>query len=345
MRSAAHAAAAFHVLRREVHQRRAQLIEAVGVFAAELRVVEPLLEDHAQHAREQCRIFAGPDLQMEVRAPGQLGAARIHADELQAALPGVVETLDRVGAGRRAGQGEARDERIAADRERHVGAGERVPATAPDAVSRHRDDLGGLIDRERRVVRRRPDAPVPGARHGHRCRIHEGRGAAVARHRARAVAFDDPFEPPGDRVERAFGCDRLEAASPPSRERAAQPLRPVDLVGKLATLDAAVAARHGVARVASHGRHAPGLDRDLHGAERGADPAVGLLVLDGHAGPLACEPRAPAARFVWDGRRRLAWSNPWIESGWTLGGGSEADADAHGRCPSTCQLPSRGRFS
>ena len=78
--------------------RGAERVEAVDPPRAEVDVVQTLGEDRAQQRGEQRDVGAGDELEVEVGVGGDLGAARVDDDELQAprAAP------PRGGAGRRA---------------------------------------------------------------------------------------------------------------------------------------------------------------------------------------------------------------------------------------------------
>jgi hypothetical protein len=99
------AADRLHGLRREVLHVGGERLEIGGVGLDVLPVVELLLHDGVDHRVQHRDVAAGLELQHVGGVPHERGAARIHHDELGAALGGVLEegrghgvVLGRVGA-------------------------------------------------------------------------------------------------------------------------------------------------------------------------------------------------------------------------------------------------------
>ena len=94
-----------HRLRREVADVFDELLEILGVRLDVLPVVEFFLDDRVQHGIEHRHVAAGPELQHVRGVALQRLPARVHDDELRAALGRVLEegrgdrmVLDRIGA-------------------------------------------------------------------------------------------------------------------------------------------------------------------------------------------------------------------------------------------------------
>ena len=86
-----------HPLRCEAADVRAKRLEALGEAVEVLPVEKPLLDDHVHDRVEQRHVGAGPELQHPGGMPLQPHAARVHDDQLAAALGELLE----VGRGHR----------------------------------------------------------------------------------------------------------------------------------------------------------------------------------------------------------------------------------------------------
>ncbi len=119
-------------LRRHRLDRGAERVEAVDPLRAEVDVVQILGEDRAQQRREQRDVGAGDELEVKVGVGGDLGATRIDDDELQAALPRLLEPAQPV-VHREAGEIAAlhRHQRIRSREEPHVGVFEPLATGRP----------------------------------------------------------------------------------------------------------------------------------------------------------------------------------------------------------------------
>ena len=190
-----------------------QGLEVPGVLLDEGLVVQTLLENDANHSRQDGCILTGPRLQVKRRLAGGLGPARVDDDDLDPAFQGPGEMPAGVDGGQPAQLGHhgvrAEEEPRICIRKGHV-------SPAPAAVDGRRDDLSGLVD-----------GPA-GERHGRADLVHErigehggrrgqGIGARIEGHGLGPVGVDDLPKLRGD-LPTAVS---LETASnpPPSRAR------------------------------------------------------------------------------------------------------------------------------
>ena len=141
-----------------------------------------LVEDHVQHPREQRGVLARARLQVHVRAPRRLAAARIDHDEAKPAR----HRLRQAAAGVLArNSGALRDQRILPDDQPGVGRREILCARVPAAVQRGGDLLARLVDGVRREEHAASRAR---AARRWRARARRDRGASWSRCRARRSA-------------------------------------------------------------------------------------------------------------------------------------------------------------
>ena len=199
----------FDVPRRVVGDRGAESVHAVHVRGDEGAVVEPLVEDHTHHAREQGRILARAHLEVQVGRARELRPAWVDHDDLHAAATSVAQVLEGVRVGGPALAREGGHARVVADEEHDVGVVETLHAGVPPAVPCPGRLLRRLVDRVRREVPLGADrlCPSDDERLG---RAEEPMRARVDGDRVRAVAGDERREPLGDLVHRRLASDVCE---------------------------------------------------------------------------------------------------------------------------------------
>ena len=253
-------------LGRERRDRGGELRSARGLGCDEVAVLQTLGEDHLQHRRQQRNILTREALQVQVGLACGLGAPRVDDDELEAALARLMQALRGVEGRDTAPH---RNQGVGTHQQTDIGVGEVLRPGAPLAVQRHRDRFTRLVDGGVGEAHRRTDGVHPGLAQHHARGAEMAEGAAVHRHRARAVTMQDVLRPRRHLAERQVRRYGLERAVRPASLRPQQPLRRIVEGMVVAALHAAVAAVHGVVEVADDARDAPVL-------ERGHEPAGGV---------------------------------------------------------------------
>ena len=245
---------------------------ALGALGHEALVDQPVADDHVRQAVQQRGVGARPHAEVELAVVGELDAARVGGDQLQA--------LDRrlldAGADDRVALG-----RVHADQQRHVG---RLDVVERAGGAGQAERLAQR-ERRRRVAHARAVVDV----------VRADRGAHQALHHVAVLVGRARGGEPGDRVRPVLGLDAAERVGDardrlvPGRqpeaavladERRGQPIaRARELVGE-AALDAGVAL----------------VGRAVHRRADRGDAPVGAVGL---------EPAADAAVAAGRGRRRV----------------------------------------
>ena len=259
-----------------------QRVDAVDPTFAELGIVPSLVEDHAQHRREQRGVGPRNQLQVEVGVRGHLAPARVDDDQPQTTRPRFLEPSHRV-VHREAGEVTAleRDERVRPREQPHVAVLEPLTPAAPLPEPRLRDPFRGLVDRHRRIAVVRPDRAQPRARERVRQRCGVALRADEQRDRLRPVLVEDAAQPRRDLVDRLGRRDGREPVGSVAL-RGEEPVGRVVKVAEVTALRAREPAREWVVGIPGDARDAPVLDVDEHTAQWRADPAERDVPARGH---------------------------------------------------------------
>ena len=251
----------------------AQAVAAARLAADRSGVLEALGEDHLQQRQAQPGVGVGVDRQV-LEGPRRLRAARVDDDDPAAA---VADRVQLVLDPRRGHHAAVRDQRVGADDQQEVGAGE---VGDRDLERRAVEELAGgeavgdVLGGGGVVVRgaeRVGESLAP-----ERMRVGEGAGVAhVPADRLAAVLGADSLQPRSDLLQRRLPADPLELAVGPAPQRMQDPVGVVLDVGHRDPLRAGKPGREGVIVVGPQLGQLPVLDRGDHPAEGLADAAVG----------------------------------------------------------------------
>ena len=262
-----------HEVEREPVDGSMQFTQLAHPPFAELVILQPLLQHHADHPGHQRCILAGPDLQMDVGEARKFGAARVDHDQLHPFRPTAAHHHERVGALQAPDRRIGRHHRVVTDGHVDVGVGEvlipSLPATQPEPG----EALRGLIDGDRGVERRRTQPVVERTRGRHSHRVLVPTRTGVGRHRARSIGVDDAAQRCRDLVERRRAGDLFERAVGSAAQRRTQPVGVGHLVGKLTTLDACVTLEEWIVHHTTYRQDAVVLHIHLHRTTCMAYPA------------------------------------------------------------------------
>ena len=226
-----------HALGREFGEMRPLRLPILGERRDVLLVAQPLLGDHVHDRVEQRDVGPGAELQHAVREAPQADSARIHHDQLAAALGELLE----VGRGHRMVL-----DRIGADHDRHVGVQDLVEGRRHRAradVLHQRGDRGGVAQ-PRAVVDVVVAESLPDQLLEQIGLLVGALGAAEARHRLPAALVAQPPQPLGGRVQRLLPGRLAEDVAPVLRidvqplgrrvvaaqQRLGEPVRMMDVV-------------------------------------------------------------------------------------------------------------------
>ena len=247
----------------KIGDRALQFVDAVDILLDEPFVIKPFGQDDMNDPGEHRGIFARPHRQMNMCERRDVALARVGDDQLESLFQRIAKAA-RGGEWWQAARGAImRDDRIIADEEGDISVGECVHPAHPAAVPHRRIDLGGLVERHRRVdvaraksLRKGHCAADPGAVLKRICTAIDGDGV-------RAMFGDDRRQSCADLVERAFHRNVLKLPAD-ALLRYRQALRAVMRFGQLAALDAGITAEHRVVGVALNLCHAAVVDGDEH---------------------------------------------------------------------------------
>ena len=241
-----YAADRFHLLRREILDALGEFIKAFGVARDILLVGQPFGDDGVQHRVQHRDVAAGLELQMLVGVARQRLPARIHHDQLGAALGGVLD----IGRGDRMVHG-----RVGADHDDDFGV------HRGRKRRRHRARIQPFHQRRHRrgVAQPRAVIDIVGAEAGAHQLLEQVRlfvralGGAEAGQRLDALLVADFHEALGGDIQRLFPRRFAEMRERIGRidlvvgvllrirqphQRLCQPMRVMDVVETEAALDA-----------------------------------------------------------------------------------------------------------
>jgi len=181
-----------------------------------------------------------------------------------------------------------RDDRIVADKHRHIGIGKGVAASHPHAIARGGEDLGRLVDGHARIPVARADALGKGIGCTEHGAVLEGVGAAIDRDAVRTMFLDHFLHPLAGEFQRIGGRDILETAIGLANLAGDHPVGEIVHVGKLAALDAGVAVKQVIFLVTADGDDPVIFHFHHHRTAGVAKAAKTAFGFDGHESLLFC---------------------------------------------------------